>query len=200
MNLPFAESSEQNKQVIFDTIKSYLQGDVLEIGSGTGQHGVFFASQLPRLNWQTSELEFNLPGIEARIEHSGLTNLPPPIALDVSGDWPQRRFDTVYSANCIHIMNEMAVSMCIEGAGACLETDGILAVYGPFNYAGKFTSESNARFDAFLKSGDPASGIKDFEWLNGLASQQGLRLLADIAMPHNNRSLIFKKTNLIGHS
>ena len=193
MNLPFAESSEQNKSVIFDAIKSFLQGDVLEIGSGTGQHAVFFAGQLPQLNWQTSEVESNLPGIEAWIRNSGLTNLPPPIALDVLGRWPERQFDTVYSANCFHIMGEAAVAKCIEGVGACLKEDGFLAVYGPFNYAGNFTSESNARFDAMLKARDPESGIKDFEWLDQLAVKRDLYLLEDIAMPENNRSLIWQK-------
>ena len=193
MNLPFAESSEQNKSVIFDVIKSFLQGDVLEIGSGTGQHAVFFAGQLPQLNWQTSEVESNLPGIEAWIRHSELTNLLPPIALDVLGRWPERQFDTVYSANCFHIMGEKAVAKCFDGVGACLSEDGFLAVYGPFNYAGNFTSESNARFDAMLKARDPESGIKDFEWLDQIAAKQNLRLLEDIAMPENNRSLIWQK-------
>ena len=193
MNLPFAESSEQNKAVIFEVIKTYLHGDVLEIGSGTGQHAVFFAGQLPSLSWQTSELESNLPGIEAWIAHSGLNNLPPPIALDVSGRWPERRFDMVYSANCFHIMDKIAVAKCIEGVGACLKADGILAVYGPFNYAGSFTSPSNAHFDEFLKARDPASGIKDFEWLDELAIQQNLHLLKDVAMPQNNRSLVWQK-------
>ena len=196
MNLPFAESSEQNKSVIFDVIKPYLRGDVLEIGSGTGQHAVFFAGLVPRLSWQTSDLESNLPGIEAWIEHSGLTNLPPPIALDVSGRWPGRQFDLVYSANCFHIMDKTAVAKSIEGVGACLKADGVLAVYGPFNYAGNFTSESNARFDAFLKTRDPASGIKDFEWLDDLAGEQNLRLLEDVAMPENNRSLVWQKRTL----
>ncbi|MGB5328503.1 MAG: DUF938 domain-containing protein [Gammaproteobacteria bacterium] len=193
MNLPFAESSEQNKSVIFDVIKPYLRGDVLEIGSGTGQHAVFFAGQVPRLSWQTSDLEANLPGIEAWIAHSGLTNLSPPIALDVSGRWPGRQFDMVYSANCFHIMDKTAVAKCIEGVGACLKADGVLAVYGPFNYAGNFTSASNARFDAFLKTRDPGSGIKDFEWLDDLAAEQNLHLLEDVAMPENNRSLVWQK-------
>jgi len=193
VNLPFAESSEQNKSVIFDVIKPYLHGDVLEIGSGTGQHAVFFAAQLPSLSWQTSDFESNLPGIEAWIAHSGLTNLLPPIALDVSGRWPGRQFDMVYSANCFHIMHKTMVAKCIEGVGACLKADGVLAVYGPFNYAGNFTSPSNASFDAFLKARDPDSGIKDFEWLDDLARQQNLHLLEDVAMPENNRSLVWQK-------
>jgi cyclopropane fatty-acyl-phospholipid synthase-like methyltransferase len=196
MNLPFAESAEQNKAVIYDAIKPYLQGEVLEIGSGTGQHAVFFASQLPQLQWQTSELASNVPVIEAWIEESGLTNLLPPIALEVSGLWPQHEYDLVYSANCFHIMGSAAVAQSIQGAAGCLKPGAVLAVYGPFNYSGRFTSESNARFDQFLRSRDANSGIRDFEWVDGLAGKAGLQLLEDISMPANNRILIWKKRTL----
>jgi cyclopropane fatty-acyl-phospholipid synthase-like methyltransferase len=121
VNLPFSDASEQNKSFIFDVIKPYLHGEVLEVGSGTGQHAVFFAGQVPQLHWQTSDLESNLVGIEGWIADSGSTNLLPPITLDVRGDWPQRQFDLVYSANCFHIMDKTAVMKCIEGVGACLK-------------------------------------------------------------------------------
>jgi len=196
VNLPFSDASEQNKSFIFDVIEPYLHGEVLEIGSGTGQHAVFFAGQAPQLRWQTSDLESNLPGIEGWIADSGSTNLPPPITLDVRGDWPQRQFDLVYSANCFHIMDKTAVEKCIEGVGACLKPGGVLAVYGPFNYAGNFTSPSNARFDAFLKARDTASGIKDFEWLNDLAKEANLQFVKDVAMPENNRILVWQKRTL----
>ena len=196
MNLPISEASEQNKSVIYDVIEPYLRGDVLEIGSGTGQHAVFFAGQAPQMCWQTSDLGPSLPGIEAWIADSGLPNLPPPIVLDVLGDWPDRQFNMVYSANCFHIMDKIAVQKCIEGIGACLQEEGVLIVYGPFNYAGEFTSSSNARFDAFLKARDPASGIKDFEWLDDLAAAASLQLVQDVAMPVNNRSLVWQKRTL----
>ena len=196
MNLPYSEASEQNKSFIFDVLKPYLHGEVLEIGSGTGQHAVFFAAQVPQLRWQTSDLESNLPGIEGWIADSGSTSLLPPIALDVLGDWPERQFDLVYSANCFHIMDNTAVEKCIEGVGTCLKPRGILAVYGPFNYAGNFTSPSNARFDAFLNARDPASGIKDFEWLHDLAKAANLQLVEDVAMPENNRCLVWQKRTL----
>jgi len=196
VNLPFSEASEQNKSFIYDVIKPYLHGEVLEIGSGTGQHAVFFAGQAPQIRWQTSDLEPNLSGIEGWIADSGLNNLLPSIALDVLGDWPERRFDLVYSANCFHIMDKTAVEKCIEGVGACLKQRGILAVYGPFNYAGNFTSPSNARFDAFLKARDPTSGIKDFEWLDDLANEVNLQLVEDVAMPENNRCLVWQKRTL----
>ena len=194
MNLPFVEASEQNKTVIFEVIEPYLNGEVLEIGSGTGQHAVFFAGQVPQVTWQTSDLASNLPGIEAWIADSGLSNLPAPI--DVLGDWPDAQFDVAYSANCFHIMGKTAVAKCIEGIGACLKPGGVLLVYGPFNYAGEFTSPSNAQFDAFLKSRDPASGIKDFEWLDSLAREASLQIVDDVEMPANNRSLVWQKRTL----
>jgi SAM-dependent methyltransferase len=196
VNLPFSEACEQNKSFIFDVIKPYLHGEVLEIGSGTGQHAVFFAAQVPQLRWQTSDLESNLSGIEGWVADSGSNNLLPPIALDVRADWPERQYDLVYSANCFHIMDKSAVEKCIEGVGTSLKPGGILAVYGPFNYAGDFTSPSNARFDTFLKARDPVSGIKDFEWLDDLAKEANLQLVEDVAMPENNRCLVWQKRTL----
>jgi len=193
MNLPFAEAAEQNKGVIFETIKPYLTGDALEIGSGTGQHAVYFASQLPEIRWQTSDLEHCLPAIEAWIRDSGLPNLPPPILLDVLGKWPQKQYDVVYSANCFHIMDEAAVAKSVEGAAACLKPGGVFAVYGPFNYHGQYTSDSNRQFDGWLKQRDPLSGIRDFDDLNQLAEENGLRLKADYEMPVNNRILCWQK-------
>jgi SAM-dependent methyltransferase len=179
MNLPFAESAEQNKDVIFNAIKTCLKGDVLEIGSGTGQHAVFFSSQLPQIVWQTSDLPANLPGIKARIDASGLSNLAAPIELDVLGSWPERHYDMVAAT--------------IEGIGRCLRPGGVFAVYGPFNYDGAYTSESNARFDQMLRLRDPDSGIRDFQWIEELAGKNNLDLFEDVEMPANNRCLIWKK-------
>ncbi len=196
VNLPFAQAAEENKRFIFDAVRSYLKGNVLEIGSGTGQHAVYFASLLPELCWQTSDLEASLAGIGARIDHSGLDNLPPPLQLDALGDWPDSCYDTVYTANSFHIMGAAAVALCIESVGACLQPGGHFIIYGPFNYNGAYTSPSNERFDAMLRAHDPASGIRDFEWLEQLAQQANLVLEADIAMPANNRSLVWKKRTL----
>jgi SAM-dependent methyltransferase len=196
MNLPFAGAAEENKVVILQAIRPYLRGKVLEIGSGTGQHAVYFAAELPELHWQTSDLEPNLIGVRAWIEDSGLQNLPPPLLLDVTGSWPPLEFDTVYTANSFHIMDSTAVSNCMAGSAACLRVGGKLIVYGPFNYGGLFTSLSNERFDGMLKINDPGSGIKDFEWLDGLARSVGMNLQYDIEMPANNRCLIWKKRTL----
>jgi cyclopropane fatty-acyl-phospholipid synthase-like methyltransferase len=193
---PFAQAAEENKQAILDALRPYLKGRVLEIGSGTGQHAVYFASQIAELHWQTSDLETCLGAIRAWIDDAGLDNLSPPLPLDVLGSWPAGLYDTVYTANTFHIMDDHAVARCIEACGACLQPQGHLAVYGPFNYHGDFTSDSNARFDAMLKSTGQGGGIKDFEWLDQLARQAGMVLEADIEMPKNNRSLVWKKRTL----
>jgi cyclopropane fatty-acyl-phospholipid synthase-like methyltransferase len=196
MNLPFAGAAEENKVVILEAIRPYLRGKVLEIGSGTGQHAVYFAAEIPQLHWQTSDLEPNLIGVRAWIEDSGLQNLPPPLLLDVRGSWLQQEFDTVYTANSFHIMDSTAVASCMDGSAACLRVGGNLIVYGPFNYGGSFTSPSNERFDAMLKMNDPGSGIKDFEWLDELARSAGMNLQCDIEMPANNRCLVWKKRTI----
>ncbi|MCP4390929.1 MAG: DUF938 domain-containing protein [Gammaproteobacteria bacterium] len=196
MNRPYAEAAEQNKSVIFEAIKPWLKGEVLEIGSGTGQHAVYFASQVAEISWQTSELEPNLAGIESWIEDSGLDNLLAPVELDAMGTWPDHRYDFIYSANCFHIMGKDAVAHGIQGIGNCLKPGGVFALYGPFNYGGAYTSESNARFDQMLQARDPESGIKDFEWIEQLAGEAQLELLEDVAMPANNRTLIWQKRTL----
>jgi SAM-dependent methyltransferase len=193
MNLPCVEAAEQNKRAIYAAIEKYLHGDALEIGSGTGQHAVFFAGLAPGLNWQTSDLETSLPGIDARIRASGLGNLPAPILLDVQGEWPDRQYDFAFTANSFHIMTLEMVAACIAGVGAGLKPGGVFAVYGPFNYGGEFTSPSNASFDQMLRLRDPASGIKDFEWIAERAREAELELIDDVEMPENNRTLLWQK-------
>ncbi len=193
MSKPFAEAAEQNKTFIFDAIRPYLRGEVLEIGSGTGQHAVFFCEQLPDLAWQPSDLAPNLPGIQRWIGDSGLANIRPPMLLDVLGDWPAGKYDLIYSANTFHIMSETAVAASIAGAGRCLRPGGVFAVYGPFSYGGRHTADSNAAFDAMLRARDPQSGIRDADWLGQLAGDAEMELRDDVEMPVNNRTLIWQK-------
>ncbi len=193
MTRPFADAAEQNKVFIFEAIQAYLRGEALEIGSGTGQHAVYFCARVAQLEWQPSELAPNLPGIQRWIEDSGLANIRPPIVLDVLGDWPASRYDFVYSANTFHIMSETEVAASIAGAGRCLRPGGVFAVYGPFSYGGRHTAESNAAFDAMLRARDPRSGIRDLEWLDRLAGEAEMDLLDDVEMPVNNRTLIWQK-------
>lgn len=192
---PFSESCVQNRDPILAILRPLFadRRHVLEIGSGTGQHAVYFAADLPHLVWQTADVPQHHPGIQAWLEEAALPNVLPPLALDVNdAAWRSGRYDAVFSANTLHIMGWPEVERFFAGVGAVLEAGGILAVYGPFNYGGRYTSESNARFDAWLKARDPASGVRDFEAVDALARSQGLVLQQDIAMPANNRTLVWR--------
>ena len=196
-NKPYSESCEQNRAPILAILREVFgdRSQVLEIGSGTGQHAVYFGAELPHLRWQTADVLAHHPGIAAWLAEAALPNVLPPLVLDANHtDWHNGRYDAVFSANTLHIMSAQEVEKCFEGIGQVLEPGGVLAVYGPFNYHGQFTSDSNARFDQWLKSRDPASGIRDFETVDALARQQGLALIHDRSMPANNRTLVWVKT------
>jgi cyclopropane fatty-acyl-phospholipid synthase-like methyltransferase len=198
-NKPFAESCEQNKAVIYEAIEPYLLDgiEVLEIGSGTGQHAVHFAAMTPGIIWQTSDLAENMAAINAWISDSQLSNLPEPLELDVNSQWMDKTYDMMFSANTFHIMNQDQVEQFLLRCTACLKAGGHLIVYGPFNYQDSYTSPSNERFDGWLKTRDPESGIKHFEWIDTNARQSGLRLVNDIAMPSNNRILIWRHETFV---
>ena len=193
---PFAESCAENQLPILDVLRREFAAvqRVLEIGSGTGQHAVFFAQQLPHLIWQTSDVAAHHPGIVAWIDDAGLANVQAPLALDVARDqWPEQMFDGVFSANTVHIMSWPEVEIMFAGVGRALTAGGRFCLYGPFNYGGEFTSASNARFDQWLKARDPNSGVRNFEDLEQLAATAGMRLVQDYAMPANNRILVWTK-------
>jgi len=197
---PFAESSEQNKDPILDVLSKQLAHakTVLEIGSGSGQHAVYFARHLPHLHWQTSDVAENHSGIQQWIDEADLANLAPPLELDVSQPlWPAREIDAVFSANCVHIMAWPCVEKMFAGVAEVLKPQGLLCLYGPFNYAGNYTSPSNEEFDRWLKARDPQSGIRDYEQLLELGRKHALRLVHDYEMPANNRILIWQKTQTI---
>lgn len=194
---PFSESCVQNREPILAVLREVFadRSDVLEVGSGTGQHAVYFGAELPHLVWQTADVPQHHAGIHLWLAEAQLANVLPPLALDVNlAGWRSGRYDAVFSANTLHIMSWSEVEKFFAGVGEVLEAGGILAVYGPFNYGGRFTSESNARFDAWLKASDPASGVRDFEAVDAQARAQGLSLLRDIAMPANNRTLVWRRT------
>ncbi|MBK8569482.1 MAG: DUF938 domain-containing protein [Nitrosomonadales bacterium] len=193
---PYSESCEQNQAPILEILRETLanQQHVLEIASGTGQHAVYFGRALPHLTWQTSELAQNHEGILAWLNEAQLSNVLPPVAIDVNDDrWPIEIVDTVFNANTVHIISWPEVERMFAGIARVLSVGGILCLYGPFNYGGKFTSESNARFDAWLKSRNKNSGVRDFEAINRLAETYGLFLLRDVAMPSNNRTLVWQR-------
>jgi cyclopropane fatty-acyl-phospholipid synthase-like methyltransferase len=194
---PFAESCEQNRAPILEVLRVELSGRsrLLEIGSGTGQHAVYFAAEFPDLIWQTSDRRDMHAGIQAWLNEAVLVNVLAPLPLEVCEDrWPAPgSYDAVFSANTAHIMAWSEVECLIRGVGRVLQEGGVLCLYGPFNYHGAYTSESNARFDKWLKQRDPCSGIKDFEAMDTLARAAGLVLRQDYPMPANNRTLVWSK-------
>ena len=196
---PHSESCERNREPILAVLRDHFHaiGRVLEIGSGTGQHAVYFGAALPHLTWQTSDLPEQHAGIRQWLAEAALPNVLPPLALDVAArPWPVPRVDAVFSANTLHIMAWERVRDFFAGLPEVLSPGARLVVYGPFNYGGRYTSESNARFDAWLKARDARSAIRDFAAVDELAQKAGLRLLEDRAMPANNRCLIWRRTEI----
>ena len=198
MTKPYTESCDQNKDPILSILSPLFldYSKVLEIGSGTGQHAVYFSEKMPHLTWYTSDRVSYHQGINMWIDKAGLTNIKPPIELDVSiSPWPRLEVDAIFSANTVHIMSRQEVGSFIEGAARLLDHRGSLLIYGPFNYDGRYTSDSNNRFDQWLKDRDPLSGIKNFEEIDKLANNCGLQLDTDYEMPENNRILHFVNSN-----
>ena len=195
MTKPFSQACENNKNHILKALQPALQNavSVLEIGSGTGQHSVFFAKKLPYLQWYTSDREVNHQGIKLWHDEVQLANLHPPLLLDLNDPWPVNKVDAIYTANTFHIVSWELITRFFAGVNQHLNQQGVVCVYGPFKYKGEFTSPSNDEFNSLLQSRDSLSGIRDFEAVEQLAVQSGLKLLSDTAMPANNQLLIFKR-------
>lgn len=194
MHKPYSAAAERNREPILAVLREQFadRRHVLEIGSGTGQHAVYFAQAMPQLVWQCSDRESNLPGIAMWLAEAKLGNTPAPLALDVNGSWPSGPYDAIYTANTLHIMSWPEVETCFKHLPTLMTPDALLVVYGPFNYGGQFTSASNAQFDAMLREDDPQRGIRDFEAVDALATASGFTLLADTAMPANNRCITWR--------
>lgn len=192
--LPFSEACERNKKPILEVLRACFadRRQVLEIGSGTGQHAVYFAAHLPHLVWHPTERLAYLPGLGARIEAQGGGNLRPPTQLDVSQRvWPLRSADAIFTANTLHIMSWPEVTRMFEGIGRTLAPGGVLCVYGPFLYGGDPTPPSNLEFDRMLRERDARSGVREQQAVVRLAADLGLRLAADHDLPAFNRLLVF---------
>ena len=195
MEKPHSPACERNREPILGVLREYLadRRKVLEIGSGTGQHAVHFAAALPRLTWQSSDRAENLPGIRAWLDEAALPNTPAPLEFDVNGSWPAGPFDAVFSANTLHIMAWPEVQRLFAQLPAVTTDDAVLIIYGPFNEQGRYSSESNAAFDQWLKARGAHMAIRDAEAVDALAGATGFRLLADIAMPANNRCRVWRR-------
>ena len=191
-----AIACERNKDQILSVITPIFTtaSSVLEIGSGTGQHAIYFAEKMPHLTWHTSDCQSNLDAIDTWTTIANLPNIKAPFELEVStSTWPEMQVDAIFTANTVHYMHFQDVDNFIKGAARVLKQWGSLVIYGPFNYNGLFSCKSNALFDQWLKNNDPLSGIKHYEDINLLAVKYGLQLVTDYEMPANNRILHFTK-------
>lgn len=191
----FSEACERNREPILSVLKTALadKSRVLEIGSGTGQHAVYFARHMPHLAWQTSDLKTNHASILAWQAEAGLDNVLPPLELNVDGAWPSQTFDAVFTANTCHIMAWPEVEAMFAGVRNVLTPGGLFILYGPFNYGGEFTSPSNQRFHEYLQAQASHMGIRDIAAIQKLA-EGSMNLLDDHEMPANNRLLVFGKS------
>lgn len=196
MAKPYAAASARNASPILGVLRTELQdrSAVFEIGSGTGQHAVTMAAELPWLRWQTSELAQAHAGIRAWLDEAQLANVLAPIDFDVlSAAPPAELYDAVFSANTAHIMSYEAVCQMFELVGAMLRGGGVFCLYGPFSHAGAFSTPSNEAFDASLRARNAAMGLRDLDDLESLAGRNGLRLARVYAMPANNLMLVWER-------
>lgn len=198
MHKPHSEACDRNREPILHYLRQWLDAEtVLEIGSGTGQHAVYFAEHLPNITWQPSDRAENIKGIEQWRIESGLKNIHPAKVFDVADDWPFGEVQTVFTSNTLHIMSWWHVEQLFKQLNDYLAPGGQFITYGPFNYGGTYTSESNAQFDAWLKSRDEKSSIREFEKLESLANLYHLKFLNDCEMPANNRLLRWQKLQIV---
>lgn len=201
MSLPHSPAADRNKQPILDVLRTVLpaRATALEIASGTGQHVVHFASALPNWIWQPSDTEQEmLPAIAARVAEAGLTNVRPPVLLDVlAPQWPAQGpafaqpFDAIYCANMLHISPWSTCAALMQGCGRHLAPHGLLVTYGPYLEDDVVTSPGNLAFDESLRSRDPAWGLRRREDVEAEAQRVGLVLLQRHTMPANNLLLVF---------
>ena len=196
MNKPFSQACLNNRDPILHVLKRVLKDcrSVLEIGSGTGQHAVWFGAHLPHLNWHTSDRVENHEGIKKWLNESSSPNVHNPVALDVVKDlWPTRGFDAVFSSNTVHIMAWPEVEVFLSKASSVLSSGGLFCLYGPFEFKGKEMVESNKAFDAALRSASIHQGIREFDSINHLADKNHLMFLEKNNLPANNNLLIWRK-------
>lgn len=198
-NKLYSQACENNKTSILNVLMKELQNSrhLLEIGSGTGQHTVFLAKHLQHLTWQPSDLSLNHESINAWIKDYPAKNIQKPIEFDLNNPWPKTNIktpiDTVFTANTLHIISWQLVIKFFKSIADNLSKGATLCIYGPFKYKNKFTSESNANFDLWLKERDINSGVRDFENIIALADSAKLYLKHDYPMPANNQLLVFIK-------
>lgn len=201
MDTSFSPASERNKEPILEVLKQTLNlttGRLLEIGAGTGQHGVYMAPFFPQIKWTMSDRPENLGHLRKLQEDSNIANLTPPFKLQIGeDDFGKLVYNVIYTANTFHIMHWKECKTLIKLAGHRLPENGLFIIYGPFNVEQKFTSPSNEVFDQSLRARDPLSGIRSFEDVDRAMVKNGFELLRDHAMPANNAMLVYKRLKFV---
>jgi SAM-dependent methyltransferase len=201
MNKPMSPAAERNQEPILKVLKDFITYEdrrLLEVGSGTGQHAVYFAPHFPQLEWHPTDVSGKLKGIKQWMHEAGVRNIQPPVRLEIGkDDFPKLKFDVVFTANTFHIMPWKEGKSLIKLLGHRLREGSRAIFYGPFKYDGQFTSPSNEAFDRQLKESDPASGIRSFEDINKAMIKNGFELIDDIEMPANNRMLVYSRLKFV---
>jgi hypothetical protein len=193
LDKPFSQACENNKQPILEVLSRVLADRkcLLEIGSGTGQHAAYFASKLMHLEWHTSDMPDNHLGIQAWLKDASVNNPHQPLSFTIGiNDWPLGNFDAVYTANTTHIMQPSEAKLMMQLVADNLPVGGIFCQYGPYNFHGQYSSESNVAFDQHL-SEQGCGGIRDIDELTLWAKP--LTLIEKIRMPVNNFLLVWRK-------
>jgi cyclopropane fatty-acyl-phospholipid synthase-like methyltransferase len=195
--IPFSKAADSNKEVICEALKAFvtdLDRNLLEIGSGTGQHAVYMSTQFPKLKWQTSDLLKNHAVIKYYIKSANLKNILDPIEFEAGvTKLPRQKFNIIYTANTFHIMSWKKVKTILKAIQYSLNEGGQFIVYGPFNFENEFTSESNKDFDTYLKELDPQMGIRNFNDIEANLKKTHMLSTEIVDMPKNNKLLVFTK-------
>lgn len=194
MNKPYIDAAERNKEAIFKVMKPFLhEGEtLLEIGSGTGQHGVYCCERLPHLRWQATELECNIPGIRQWIADSNARNMLDPLVLDVTSyNWCQSYYDFVFTSNTVHYMSWSDVACMFAGVSSMLTDSRLFFIYGPFHRSGLPATIGNKRLDEWLQIQSPEFRIRSIDELEDLGGEFDFRLKHTFLMPANNYILVF---------
>jgi SAM-dependent methyltransferase len=196
----FSPSAARNAEPILTVLKGLFpaHGTVLEIGCGTGEHAVYFATAMPTLTWLPTDPDpASRASTASWIGFRGLRNVLAPVDVDASSPvWGVEKlvpFDAMLSINMIHIAPWAATTGLLSGAGRLLRGGGLLCLYGPFLHNGTYNAPSNADFDQSLKARNPAWGLRDIADLERTALASGLRLGETVAMPTNNMLLVFRR-------
>ncbi len=196
MEKPFIGAAERNKEYIFEQLKELFSGftTVLEVGSGTGQHAVYFSSKLKHLSWQPSDLSQCLSGISAWCNETPMANLLAPMELDIS-KWRglTKRYDAVFASNVIHYIESGYIEKFFFGSRKALKSNGFLVLYGPFKHDNEYSSVGDKQLDVMLKLENKSFGIRNLEELKQTACLHDFELFKSINLPANNKLLCWKK-------